>query len=298
MLQHLPPRKRLAAQMKEMQQQQQQQQRVATAVITGMRRPRENENINSMTTATTTGSLRPPGSLAQTTGPSKKARLAEGTRVMAMIPESDLIREARARAALAGGEPAVSVAAAEAKATARAKGARAVAARQAAIAKAHAAKAAAKAAEDLAALAAKAKLKAAELERERTQRKAAEAAGAGIETGTETKTQKTQMIGTPPPTAKVFLSNVKAGKAEEVSVLPPVVSTKGAVEEAVEEVKSLTDEDMARQLHMEINASPRLGRTMRGGDRNQTPWSQPTSPSPPSSSQGFEVPRRHAGPSA
>ena len=69
-----------------------------------------------------------------------------------MIPESDLIREARARAALAGGEPAVSVAAAEAKATARAKGARAVAARQAAIAKAHAAKAAAKAAQELAAL--------------------------------------------------------------------------------------------------------------------------------------------------
>lgn len=330
MLHHLPPRKRLAAQMKEMQQQQaeqrqQQLQPAAAAVITGVRRPREHEIEDSaavtaaVAATTTTGTVRPPASHAFLGGASKKARLVAGARVVAMIPESDLIREARARAAMAGGEPAVSAAAAEAKATARAKGARAVAARQAAIVKAHAAKAAAKAAEELALLAAKAKRKAEELEHERTQRRAAEAAADNNENKQAKKEHEHQAVAAstavphvvvvsgmrPPLPAAKLLSNVTlnpnaTGPAGSAS--PAVKKEKLGKEEEVVEVKEckpLTDEDMARQLHKEMNASPRLGRTKRG-DRNQdAPCYPPTSPPPPPpSSEGGGTPRRRAGPSA
>jgi hypothetical protein len=312
MLHHLPPRKRLKAQLKE--QQRQISASPSLAVITGVSRPREQETMAAgMTTTMEVGTLtRPPtvalegGKMTRAPtvlapgGGSKKARLlGGGARGLAMFPESDLIREARARAAIAGGEPA-DTAAAEAKAAARAKGARAIAARQAAVAKAHAAKAAAKAAMELAALAAKAKHKAEELERERTRRRTADAAAnsakhhqhhphagalsAVVAQGARAALPSPVSIPShvkvpPPPSASLGLN--KPGTDEEAAVLP----SSGAMEVA-EESKPLTDEDIARQLHMEINASPRLGRTVRG-DRSQT-FSPPTSPSP----------RRHAGPSA
>jgi hypothetical protein len=316
MLHHLPPRKRLKAQLRE--QQRQISASPSLAVITGVSRPREQENKNAtmaagMTTTMEVGTLtRPPtvalegGTMTRAptvlapVGGSKKARLlGGGARGLAMFPESDLIREARARAAIAGGEPA-DTAAAEAKAAARAKGARAIAARQAAVAKAHAAKAAAKAAMELAALAAKAKHKAEELERERTRRRTADAAAnsakhhqhhqhavalsavvaQGARAALPSPVSIPSHVKVPPPPSASLGSN-KPGTDEEAAVLP----SSGAMEVA-EESKPLTDEDIARQLHMEINASPRLGRTVRG-DRSQT-FSPPTSPSP----------RRHAGPSA
>ena len=283
MLRHqLPPRKRLAAQMKELQQQHPTQrsetQPAATAVIlTGARRPREKfENIGKstlMTSSTTT----------------KKARVAGGGRMVhAMIPESDVIREARARAVLAGGELAVSAAAAEAKATARAKGARAVAAREAAIAKAHAAKAA----EELAALAAKAKQKAEELERERNAKKRRGANAETMEGSTENQAKpETEVRVNPPspPPVKILSNNV-----------PHMPSSVKAESES----HPLTDEDVARQLHAQINASPRLGRTPRGERRHQTD-AVPTAVSAdyPGSAEGRgptngEVVRRQAEPSA
>lgn len=203
-LQHLPPRKRLAAAMMA--------NKVASLAPAGKR-----PHLDASTSAawrTEDVASRPAWARPW---PSNKPR--------AMIPESDVIREARARAAMAAGEPAVSAAAAKAEASARAKGERAAAARQVAIAKAEAAKAAAKEAKELARLAEEAKHTAEDLERERSKRRD------GGSAKTNSKTPET--------------TDLDAERAEEPA--------------------SLTDDELARRLHSEMNASPRLGRIGRRG---------------------------------
>jgi hypothetical protein len=91
-----------------------------------------------------------------------------------MIPESDVIKAARARAAMAGGEVVASAAALELRASARLKGEKAAAARQLAIAKAEAARAAAATASELARLAEETKVVAAGMEKARVARAAAQ----------------------------------------------------------------------------------------------------------------------------
>lgn len=129
-----------------------------------------------------------------------------------MIPESDVIKAARARAAAAGAEqPAVvvSTAAQELKASAKAKGERAAAARRAAVAEAAKAKAAAAKAGELARLAEEAKAVAAELEKAR------------------------------------------ASRAEKDEREKP-------------NLDDVASDELARRVHSEMNASPRLS---RGGER-------------------------------
>lgn len=202
-LQHLPPRKRLAAAMMA--------KKVASWAPAG-KRPHLDASTSAAWRSEDVAS-RPAWARPW---PSNKPR--------PMIPESDVIREARARAAMAAGEPAVSVAAAKAEASARAKGERAAAARQVAIAKAEAANAAAKEAKELARLAEEAKHKAEDLERERAKRRE----GGSAKTKSKAKT-----------------TNPDAERAEEPA--------------------SLTDDELARRLHSEMNASPRFGRSGRRG---------------------------------
>lgn len=129
-----------------------------------------------------------------------------------MIPESDVIKAARARAAAAGAEqPAVVVSAAaqELKASAKAKGEKAAAARRAAVAEAAKAQAAAAKASELARLAEEAK-----------------AVAAGLE--------------------KARASRAKQDEDEKPNL------------------DDVASDELARRLHSEMNASPRLS---RGGER-------------------------------
>ena len=133
-----------------------------------------------------------------------------------MIPESDVIKAARARAAAAGAEqPAVVVSAAaqELKVSAKAKGEKAAAARRAAVAEAAKARAAAAKASELASLAEEAK-----------------AVAAGLE--------------------KARASGPRSAKQDEEDEKP--------------NLDDVASDELARRLHSEMNASPRLS---RGGER-------------------------------
>jgi len=132
-----------------------------------------------------------------------------------MIPESDVIKAARARAAAAGAEqPAVVVSAAaqELKVSAKAKGEKAAAARRAAVAEAAKARAAAAKASELASLAEEAK-----------------AVAAGLE--------------------KARASGPRSAKQDE---------------DEKPNLDDVASDELARRLHSEMNASPRLS---RGGER-------------------------------
>ena len=150
-LQHLPPRKRLLAQMMA--------QGGTDAHST------ENEPLDAK---------KPRGSFAVVPPPEVMHVLHEkNKKPRPMIPESDVIKAARARAAAAGAEhPAavVSAAAQEPQASAKAKGEKAAAARRAAVAEAAKAQAAAAKASELARLAEGAKAVAAGLEKARASR--------------------------------------------------------------------------------------------------------------------------------
>jgi len=189
-LQHLPPRKRLLAQMMA--------QGGTDAHST------ENEPLDAKKALGVSAVVPPPEVMHVLHEKNKKPR--------PMIPESDVIKAARARAAAAGAEqPAVvvSTAAQELKASAKAKGERAAAARRAAVAEAAKAKAAAAKAGELARLAEEAKAVAAELEKAR------------------------------------------ASRAEKDEREKP-------------NLDDVASDELARRVHSEMNASPRLS---RGGER-------------------------------
>ena len=190
-LQHLPPRKRLLAQM-------------MAQGGTGAH-PSENQPLLHGKTAHGVSAVVPPPEVMHVLHEKNK-------KPRPMIPESDVIKAARARAAAAGAEqPAVvvSTAAQELKASAKAKGERAAAARRAAVAEAAKAKAAAAKAGELARLAEEAKAVAAELEKAR------------------------------------------ASRAEKDEREKP-------------NLDDVASDELARRVHSEMNASPRLS---RGGER-------------------------------
>ena len=190
-LQHLPPRKRLLAQM-------------MAQGGTGAH-PTENQPLLDGKKVHGVSAVVPPPEVMHVLHEKNK-------KPRPMIPESDVIKAARARAAAAGAEqPAVvvSTAAQELKASAKAKGERAAAARRAAVAEAAKAKAAAAKAGELARLAEEAKAVAAELEKAR------------------------------------------ASRAEKDEREKP-------------NLDDVASDELARRVHSEMNASPRLS---RGGER-------------------------------
>lgn len=148
-LQHLPPRKRLLAQM-------------MAQGGTGAH-PTENQPLLDGKKVHGVSAVVPPPEVMHVLHEKNK-------KPRPMIPESDVIKAARARAAAAGAEqPAVVVSAAaqELKASAKAKGEKAAAARRAAVAEAAKAQAAAAKASELRSLAEEAKAVAAGLEKAR-----------------------------------------------------------------------------------------------------------------------------------
>lgn len=190
-LQHLPPRKRLLAQM-------------MAQGGTGAH-PSENQPLLHGKTAHGVSAVVPPPEVMHVLHEKNK-------KPRPMIPESDVIKAARARAAAAGAEqPAVVVSAAaqELKASAKAKGEKAAAARRAAVAEAAKARAAAAKASELASLAEEAK-----------------AVAAGLE--------------------KARASRAKQDEDEKPNL------------------DDVASDELARRLHSEMNASPRLS---RGGER-------------------------------
>ena len=193
-LQHLPPRKRLLAQM-------------MAQGGTGAH-PSENQPLLHGKTAHGVSAVVPPPEVMHVLHEKNK-------KPRPMIPESDVIKAARARAAAAGAEqPAVVVSAAaqELKASAKAKGEKAAAARRAAVAEAAKARAAAAKASELRSLAEEAK-----------------AVAAGLE--------------------KARASRAKQDEDEKPNL---------------DDVDDVASDELARRLHSEMNASPRLS---RGGER-------------------------------
>lgn len=194
-LQHLPPRKRLLAQM-------------MAQGGTGAH-PSENQPLLHGKTAHGVSAVVPPPEVMHVLHEKNK-------KPRPMIPESDVIKAARARAAAAGAEqPAVVVSAAaqELKVSAKAKGEKAAAARRAAVAEAAKARAAAAKASELASLAEEAK-----------------AVAAGLE--------------------KARASGPRSAKQDEEDEKP--------------NLDDVASDELARRLHSEMNASPRLS---RGGER-------------------------------
>ena len=190
-LQHLPPRKRLLAQM------------MAQGGTDA--HPTENQPLLDGKKAHGVSAVVPPPEVMHVLHEKNK-------KPRPMIPESDVIKAARARAAAAGAEqPAVVVSAAaqELKASAKAKGEKAAAARRAAVAEAAKAQAAAAKASELARLAEEAKEVAAGLEKARA-------------------------------------SRAKRDEDEKPNL------------------DDVASDELARRLHSEMNASPRLS---RGGER-------------------------------
>jgi len=193
-LQHLPPRKRLLAQM-------------MAQGGTGAH-PTENQPLLDGKKVHGVSAVVPPPEVMHVLHEKNK-------KPRPMIPESDVIKAARARAAAAGAEqPAVVVSAAaqELKASAKAKGEKAAAARRAAVAEAAKARAAAAKASELRSLAEEAK-----------------AVAAGLE--------------------KARASRAKQDEDEKPNL---------------DDVDDVASDELARRLHSEMNASPRLS---RGGER-------------------------------